>query len=92
MNICKIIASVMVDTKTTQKSLLLKINALAGKQVIKSQSVVSERLKNKNIGVDKAFEMLDAMGYEIIIQPKSTRGKRATGSYVITKEDEQEEE
>ena len=90
MNICKIIASVMADTKTTQKSLLLKINALAGKQVIKSQSVVSERL-NKNIGVDKAFEMLDAMGYEIIIQPKSTRGKRATGSYVITKEDEQEE-
>lgn len=67
-------------------------NELKEKLGYRTQSAISERLKQKSIGVDKAFEMLDAMGYEIIIQPKSTRGKRAMGSYVITKEDEQEEE
>jgi len=67
-------------------------NELKEKLGYRTQSAIAERLKQKSIGVDKAFEMLDAMGYEIIIQPKSTRGKRATGSYVITKEDEQEEE
>lgn len=57
----------------------------------KAQSAVAKMLRS-DMQVSNAIRMLDIVGYEIIIQPKSTRGKRATGSYVITKEDEQEEE
>lgn len=38
---------------------------------------VSARLNNDNLSFDKALEMLNVLGYEIIIQEKKQGGRRA---------------
>lgn len=90
MKLSKAIRAIMKDTKTTQKKLMETVNRNSGTTIIKSQSVVAERLKSDNLGVDKLIEMTNAMDYEIILQPKSTRGKRASGAYVIDNKEETE--
>ena len=55
----------------------------------KSQSNVAGRLKS-DMQMSNVVEFLNALNYEIVIQPKSTRGKRATGAYVINNEEEEE--
>ena len=84
MTIGKAIRDVMKKIGVTQIEMRDKLG-------YKAQSAVAKMLRS-DMQVSNAIRMLDIVGYEIIIQPKSTRGKRATGSYVITKEDEQEEE
>lgn len=84
MTIGKAIRDVMKKRGVTQIGMRDKLG-------YKAQSAVAKMLRS-DMQVSNAIRMLDIVGYEIIIQPKSTRGKRATGSYVITKEDEQEEE
>lgn len=84
MTIGKVIRDVMKKRGVTQIEMRDKLG-------YKAQSAVAKMLRS-DMQVSNAIRMLDIVGYEIIIQPKSTRGKRATGSYVITKEDEQEEE
>lgn len=84
MTIGKAIRDVMKKRGVTQIEMRDKLG-------YKAQSAVAKMLRS-DMQVSNAIRMLDIVGYEIIIQPKSTRGKRATGSYVITKEDEQEEE
>ncbi|MGN0620543.1 MAG: hypothetical protein ACI4I9_01645 [Porcipelethomonas sp.] len=82
MKIGEAIKRVMKDTRTTQVRLIQLINMQAGETRIKTQSIVSERLKCKNLSVDTVIEMLDAMDYELVIQPKQ-RGKRKEGQYPI---------
>lgn len=84
MTIGKAIRDVMKKRGVTQIEMRDKLG-------YKAQSAVAKMLRS-DMQVSNAIRMLDIVGYEIIIQTKSTRGKRATGSYVITKEDEQEEE
>ena len=83
MTIGKAIRDVMKKRGVTQIEMRDKLG-------YKAQSAVEKMLRS-DMQISNAIRMLDIVGYEIIIQPKSTRGKRATGSYVITKEDEQEE-
>ena len=90
MKLNKAIRNIMKETKTTQKKLMEAVNRNGGKSIIKSQSVIAERLKSDNLGIDKLLEMMDAMDYEIVLQPKSTRGKRAIGAYVINSEEEEQ--
>jgi len=47
-----------------------------------SNAVIYERLTQKNISVKALDQMLAALDYEIIIQPKSM-GRRPDGCYVI---------
>lgn len=45
--------------------------------------VVNDRLKNENMKVNTAIELLEEMGYEIVVKPKESGDKRA--SYVVEK-------
>lgn len=56
----------------------------------KSNSSVRNML-NGDIRVSNMYKILNEMDYEIVIQPKSTRGKRANGAYVIDMEGGEEE-
>lgn len=80
MKIGKAIESAMKSTKTTQTQLAERIGA-------KSQSVISERLRMNNLSIDRIVEMLDAVGYEVVVQEKK-RGRRPEGQIVIGGEDE----
>lgn len=48
----------------------------------KTISGVSERLKGKSIKVDTFVNFLDALGYEVIVQPKTAREAKE-GSYKV---------
>ena len=51
---------------------------------------VSARLNNDNLSFDKAVEMLNILGYEIVIQEKKQGGRRADQIVIDQKsEDEQ---
>lgn len=80
MKIGKAIDAAMKSTKTTQTQLAQRIGA-------KSQSVISERLRMNNLSIDKIVEMLDAVGYEVVIQEKK-RGRRPEGQIVIGGDEE----
>lgn len=79
MKIGEAIKEAMKRQKTTQKRLAERIGA-------KSQSVISERLRMNNLSVDTVIEMLDAIGYELVIQEKK-RGRRPEGQIVIERSD-----
>lgn len=88
MKINEVLRRIMADTKTTQKRLMEMLNSAFGENTVKSQSIIAERLKRDTLNFGTVVEMLSVMGYEIVIQPKSTRGKRAVGSYVADNKDE----
>ena len=48
----------------------------------KALSGVSERLRGKSIKVDTYVKFLDALGYELVVQPKTTRPAK-DGSYKV---------
>lgn len=79
MKINEAIKLAMKNQKTTQQQLADRIGA-------KSQSVISERLKTVNLTTDTVLEMLDAIGYELVIQEKK-RGRRPEGQIVIDRGD-----
>ena len=78
----EIIKAVMKDTNTRQIDLVERLGT-------KTQSVISGRINHANISVIALAELLEAMGHEIMIVPKSDEG-RAVGEYVIRLEDYQE--
>lgn len=81
MKIGEAIRQAMKNQKTTQKQLADRIGA-------KSQSVISERLKMNNLSINTVIEMLDGIGYEMVIQEKK-RGRRPEGQIIIDRgEDE----
>lgn len=51
----------------------------------KTISGVSERLKGKSMKVDTFIAFLDALGYELIVQPKTTRDA-SNGCYKVGEE------
>lgn len=88
MKITEVLRAIMKDTKTTQSRLVELVESKYPNSKIKTQSAVAQRLRRQNISFDTLLEMTEVMGYEIVIQPKSTRGKRAFGSYVADNKDE----
>lgn len=77
MKMNEAIKAAMKETKTTQTQLADRIGA-------KSQSVIARRLGLSNLSVDTVIEMLDAIGYELVVQEKK-RGRRPEGQMVIEK-------
>lgn len=75
MKIGEAIKLAMKKQKTTQQQLADRIG-------VKSQSVIAQRLRMDNLSVDTVLEMLDYIGYEMIIQEKK-RGRRPEGQIVI---------
>jgi len=55
-----------------------------GKRIGTQQKAVWANLyKQKKISTDKMVQMLDALDYELVAQPKS-RGRRAEGSFLVS--------
>lgn len=80
MNIRTIIKRVAKEKRISQEK-------LAEHSGIGSQSTLASRLSRENMSIKNALQMLDALGYELVVQPK-TAGKRKVGAYVVTMEDE----
>lgn len=57
-------------------------NAQLGARIGVKNDAIFARLTQKNISVDILNQMLAAMDYEIVVQPKSL-GRRPEGCYVI---------
>lgn len=79
MVINEVIAQIMRDKKVTQISMAKSI----GKE---KATDVSARLASKNMTFNKAIEMLEVMGYEVVVQPIQ-KGKRPNGQYIIVGSD-----
>ncbi|MCB6366638.1 helix-turn-helix domain-containing protein [Intestinibacillus massiliensis] len=79
MNICEAVKLAMKNQKTTQGQMAERIG-------VKGQSVIAQRLRMDNISVNTVLEMLDAIGYEMVIQEKRP-GRRPDGQYVVTLEE-----
>lgn len=79
MKIKEVIRLAMKETKTTQQQLANMIGA-------KHQSVISERLRMDNLSINTALEMLEALGYEMVIQEKR-RGRKRGGQITIERSD-----
>ena len=77
MNEISIIKEIM-EKSTPQVTL----DVLRDRLGYKAVSGVSERLRGKSIKVDTYAKFLDALGYEIIVQPKTARDARE-GSYKV---------
>lgn len=77
MNEIKIIKDIM-DNSTPKVTL----DVLRDKLGYKAASGVSERLRGKSIKVDTYAKFLDALGYELIVQPKTARDARE-GCYKV---------
>ena len=75
------IKKAMKDTNTTQTQMARLVGA-------KSQSVISERLKMSNLSINTVVEMLDAIGYELVIE-KRKQGRRREDRLIIGKGDKQ---
>jgi len=59
---------------------------LRDKTGYKTISGVSERLKGQSMKVDTFVKFLDALGYELIVQPKTTRPAK-DGCYKVGDEE-----
>lgn len=57
-------------------------DVLKDKLGYKTVSGVSERLKGKSMKVDTFVKFLDALGYELVVQPKTARPVKK-GSYKV---------
>lgn len=77
MNEIKIIQDIM-DNSTPKVTL----DVLRDKLGYRTVSGVSERLRGKSIKVDTYVKFLDALGYELIVQPKTAREARE-GCYKV---------
>lgn len=75
MKITDAIRTAMKNQKISQVRLTEQLG-------LKSQSVVAQRLRTDNLSVDTVVEMLDSIGYEMVIQEKK-RGRKTEGQLVI---------
>ena len=69
------------------KSRGLNVKRLSEMMGVKQQ-IVDQKLHNGDLKVGFLAECAEALGYEVVIQPKSA-GKRKEGSYVVTVEKEE---
>lgn len=65
--------------KSTPK---ITLEVLRERTNYKTVSGVSERLKGASMKVDTFVKFLDALGYELVVQPKTTRPAK-DGSYKV---------
>lgn len=79
MKINEIVARV-IDTTLTQGGKKYTQTMIADKLGVKPQHI-SDRLKNENMKVNTALEMLDMMGYELVVRPK----EEGRETYVVEK-------
>ena len=77
MNEIKIIQDIMENS--TPK---VTLDVLRDKMGYKTVSGVSERLRGKSMKVDTFVNFMDALGYEVIVQPKTARDPRE-GCYKV---------
>lgn len=77
MNEIEIIKDIMANS--TPK---VTLDVLRDRLGYKAISGVSERLRGKSIKVDTYVKFLDALGYEVIVQPKTARDARE-GCYKV---------
>ena len=77
MNEIKIIQDIMENS--TPK---VTLDVLRDRLGYKTISGVSERLRGKSIKVDTYVAFLDALGYELVVQPKTARDARE-GCYKV---------
>ena len=77
MNEIKIIQEIMENS--TPK---ITLDVLRDRLEYKTISGVSERLRGKSMKVDTYVKFLDALGYEVIVQPKTARDARE-GCYKV---------
>lgn len=93
MKINKAIRQVMKNKGMSLSSVgssLKKIDRTTGEVKSLIGNDVSARLNNDNLSFDKAVEMLNILGYEIVIQEKKQGGRRADQIVIDQKsEDEQ---
>lgn len=93
MKINKAIRQVMKNKGMSLSSMggsLKKIDRTTGEVKSLIGNDVSARLNNDNLSFDKAVEMLNILGYEIVIQEKKQGGRRADQIVIDQKsEDEQ---
>lgn len=68
-------------------SSLRKIDRTTGEVKPLIGNDVSARLNNDNLSFDKALEMLNVLGYEIVVQEKKQGGRRAD-QLVINQQDD----
>ena len=77
MNEIKIIQDIMENSNPK-----VTMDVLRDRLGYRSASGVSERLRGKSIKVDTYVKFLDALGYEIVVQPKTTRDAKE-GCYKV---------
>jgi hypothetical protein len=77
MNEIDIIRDIMANS--TPK---VTLDVLRDRLGYKAASGVSERLRGKSMKVDTYVAFLDALGYEVVVQPKTARDPRE-GCYKV---------
>ncbi len=80
MKINEAIRQIMKNKKVTLSSMATAIGKSRGNDV-------SARLNNGNLTFDKAVEMLDVLGYEVVLQEKKPGARRADQLVIDQKED-----
>ena len=80
MFINKAIRAVMKEKNVT----LLTMAKMLGKE---RGNDISSRLRSNNLSFDKAVEMLDVLGYEIVIQERKPGARRADQIVIDQKEE-----
>lgn len=75
MNFPEVIRKILKDKRITQGMLAEKLG--------QKQSNISMPLSKGNITLEKLLEWLDALDYELVVQPKKGVGRRKEGEYVI---------
>ncbi len=63
----------IIETIRENSTPKVTLDVLRDRMGYKSISGVSERLKGKSIKVDTFVKFLDALGYELVVQPKTAR-------------------
>ena len=90
MKINKAIRSVMKTKGTSLSTMgnsLKKVDRRTGDVRTLTGNDISARLNNDNLSFNKAVEMLNVLGYEIVIQEKKQGGRRVD-QIVIDQQDE----
>lgn len=59
---------------------------------IKRQSAIANALYRGNMTVETLVKYCEVCGYEVVIQPTNTRGKRPEGQFVINETGREDEE
>ena len=77
MNEIKIIQDIMENSAPK-----VTLDVLRDKLNYRTVSGVSERLRGKSMKVDTYVKFLDALGYELVVQPKTARDARE-GCYKV---------